>query len=300
MHLVGGITAAATSLIVDTVTGLPTPPFTLLLDPGVGTEEIVEVTAAGGTTLTVTRGVDGTSAQAHLNGAEVRHAYSARDFQDSRNHEANLTTAHGVTGAVVGTTNVQALTNKTLDGSLNTFTNVPSAGVVGLDAHKAATAAHGVTGAVVGTTDAQALSNKTINGATNTFTNVPKTALPADVDYAATAQTLTNKSIDGAANTLTSIPYASLTGVPAGIQQTQSGYTAFTTDGTGNATIAYPTAFTSGAVVVAAPTTGAGGFASVDITAHTLTNFTVICHSGTGAVMATSNLSISWIAAGVY
>jgi hypothetical protein len=43
----------------------------------------------------------------------VRHAYSARDFQDSRNHEANLATAHGVTGAVVGTTNTQALTNKT-------------------------------------------------------------------------------------------------------------------------------------------------------------------------------------------
>jgi len=109
-------------LIVDTVTGLPTAPFTLLLDPGVATEEIVEVTAAGGTTLTVTRGVDGTSAQAHLNGGEVRHAYSARDFQDSRNHEANTTTAHGVTGAVVGTTNAQALTNKTLSSATNTFT----------------------------------------------------------------------------------------------------------------------------------------------------------------------------------
>jgi microcystin-dependent protein/uncharacterized metal-binding protein len=113
MHLVGGITGAAASLIVDTVTGLPSVPFTLMLDPGVGSEEIVEVTAAGGTTLTVTRGVDGTSAQSHTNGAEVRHAYSARDFQDSRNHEANLTTAHGVTGAVVGATNVQSLTNKT-------------------------------------------------------------------------------------------------------------------------------------------------------------------------------------------
>jgi len=78
--LFGGITGAAASLIVDVTTGLPTVPFTLLLDPGQGIEEVVTVTAAGGTTLTVTRGVDGTSAQAHTNGAEVRHAYSARDF----------------------------------------------------------------------------------------------------------------------------------------------------------------------------------------------------------------------------
>jgi len=127
MRLAGDITAAAASLIVDTVMGLPTVPFTLMLDPGANTEEIITVTAAGGTTLTVTRGVDGTSAQAHLNGGEVRHAYSARDFQDSRNHEANTTTAHGVTGAVVGTTNVQALTNKTVDGATNTFSNIPSA-----------------------------------------------------------------------------------------------------------------------------------------------------------------------------
>jgi hypothetical protein len=162
MHLVGGITAAASSLIVDTVTGLPTAPFTLLLDPGTGTEEVVLVTAAGGTTLTVTRGVGGTSAQSHLNGAEVLHAYYGQDFQDSRDHEANTTTAHGVTGVVVGTTSVQALTNKTVDGALNTLTNVPKVALPTDVAYLAT---------------AQTLTNKTIDGATNTFTNVPTTAL---------------------------------------------------------------------------------------------------------------------------
>jgi len=151
MHLVGGITGAAASLIVDTVTGLPTGPFTLMLDPGVATEEIVEVTAAGGTTLTVTRGVDGTSAQAHTNGAEVRHAYSARDFQDSRNHEANTTTAHGVTGAIVGTTNVQTLTNKTLTAP--TLSGTTTAGPIN------ATAVAGTTGTFTGALSASNFQN---------------------------------------------------------------------------------------------------------------------------------------------
>jgi microcystin-dependent protein len=148
MHLVGAITGAAASLIVDVTTGLPTVPFTLLLDPGLGVEEVVTVTAVGGTTLTVTRGVGGTSAQAHYNGAEVRHAYYGADFQDSRDHEANTTTAHGgvlqnatdhiantttahgVTGAVVGTTNTQTLTNKTIDAATNTITHVNPAGTI--------------------------------------------------------------------------------------------------------------------------------------------------------------------------
>lgn len=122
MSLVGGVTGAAPSLVLDAVTGLPgSTPFTLLLDPGLITEEVVEVTAVGGTTMTVTRGVDGTSAQDHGANAEVRHAYSARDFQDSRDHEANTTTAHGVTGAAVGTTNAQTLTNKTITNAANTI-----------------------------------------------------------------------------------------------------------------------------------------------------------------------------------
>lgn len=96
MRLVGGISAAATSLIVDTTTGLPAVPFTLMLEPGATVEEIVTVTAVGGTTLTATRGVGGTSAQIHLNGVEIRHAYYGQDFQDSRNHEANAA-IHGTT-----------------------------------------------------------------------------------------------------------------------------------------------------------------------------------------------------------
>jgi hypothetical protein len=111
---------------------------------------------------------------------------------------ANLTEAHGATGAVVGTTNTQTLTNKTLtspkinedvvmsatatelnilDGAilstteLNYVDGVTSAIQTQLDAkaldsdlttHTGATEAHGATGAVVGTTNSQTLTNKTL------------------------------------------------------------------------------------------------------------------------------------------
>jgi hypothetical protein len=44
----------------------------------------------------------------------VRHVSSARDFTESRTHEASTTGVHGVTGTFVDTSSVQTLTNKTL------------------------------------------------------------------------------------------------------------------------------------------------------------------------------------------
>lgn len=41
------------------------------------------------------------------------------------------TAAHGATGAVVGTTNTQTLTNKTISGSANTITNIPNTALTG-------------------------------------------------------------------------------------------------------------------------------------------------------------------------
>lgn len=132
--LAGSISSGATTVTVGAVTGFPGAfPYVLALDYGSAAEELVTVTAVAGLNLTVTRGFGGTSAQSHSLGAVVRHVYNATDATDFRTHEAATASVHGVTGALVGATQTQTLTNKTLTsptingGALSgTFTGSPT------------------------------------------------------------------------------------------------------------------------------------------------------------------------------
>lgn len=88
--LSGSILAGATTIAVVAVTGFPvTRPYTLILDQDTVNEEVVTVTASSGTTLTVTRGVDGTSGVVHAAGSTVNHGVSARDFDEPNVHVNN-------------------------------------------------------------------------------------------------------------------------------------------------------------------------------------------------------------------
>lgn len=125
--LTGGIGPSNTTINVASTAGFPgSLPYTLALDYGASNEELVEVTAVGGLSLTVTRAIDSTAASTHNIGAVVRHVSSARDFTDSRTHEAASTNVHGLSGgaAVVGTTSSQTLTNKTLTRATGSLLNI--------------------------------------------------------------------------------------------------------------------------------------------------------------------------------
>jgi len=134
--LVNSISSAATgdtttSVSVVSVSGFPTVPYTLILGPDTNKEEVVTVTAASSTTLTITRGQDGTQAVSHTAGTSVRHGVSGRDFKEEQTHiaargydtdsgilsNAGQTHVHGLVsgdGSIVGSDQLVTLTRKTL------------------------------------------------------------------------------------------------------------------------------------------------------------------------------------------
>lgn len=110
------ISDSATTIPVESVSGLPSVPFTGILEPGTAQEELVEVTAVVGNNLTATRGIDGTPAQPHAISAVFVHGVSARDFREPMEHIDDTTSVHGIanTASLVTLTGSQTLTNKTL------------------------------------------------------------------------------------------------------------------------------------------------------------------------------------------
>ena len=146
-------------LVVSTIPSGAT--FTVVIDPDTSLEEIVEVVNwSSGNTLTINRGIDGSSDIGHSAGAVVRHMAIGRDHREANEHIENVTTAHGLTIAdVVTKTATQVLTNKDLSSATNTLST-----------------------AVVTLTGTQTLTNKTLTSP-KINENVAVTATATELNY---------------------------------------------------------------------------------------------------------------------
>jgi hypothetical protein len=132
----GGTTGDLT-IICDDLSGWPlvTNPIFIIVNRTKATEEKMLVSARTGNILTVSqRAADGTSISAHDIGEPIEHVFTATDADEANEHVNTTTGAHGYPPIVdvVTLEGTQTLTNKTMDGDLNTFTDIPQAAVTSL------------------------------------------------------------------------------------------------------------------------------------------------------------------------
>ena len=135
--LTGSLTSSGTTATVVSGTALlggttisAGETFTVVIDPDTALEEIVDVTAVSTNTLTITRGIDGSTGQAHSAGAVVRHMAIGRDYREANQHIENTTTAHGITLAnLVKTTDTGTVSTAMLASNAVTTAKITDANV---------------------------------------------------------------------------------------------------------------------------------------------------------------------------
>ncbi len=305
--LTSAVTAGASSLVVQSGTALlggqsipAGTTFTIVIDPDTAIEEIVDATAVSTNTFSITRAIDGSSAQAHSAGAVVRHMAIGRDYREANTHIEASTGVHGISNAssVVGTTDTQTLTNKTLTSPTITNPSISGAGVDASIVFEGATAdayettltvvdptqdntitLPNTTGTVVIATAVQTLTNKTLTSPTisgspvitglssagmTTSSATPKDYVDSILGSATAASTSAASAATSATSAATSATSAAASALAAATSATASASsaTAAATSATSAAASATAAA-TSATSAAASATTAANSVATI-------------------------------------
>jgi len=252
------IDAVSASIQLATASGLPSQyPFTLILEKDTANEEIINVTGLVGTNYTITRGQDGSTAKAHNIGAIVEHGVSARDFTESRAHEV-ASSAHNVTGDIVGTNGTQTLAGKTLTSPTINTPTIAGATISGAFTSTATITGGTYSSATLGS-NLSAGGFKITNLGTPTLASdaVRKDFADAQVAAAATSATSASNSATAAATSATSAANSATASANSASAAATSASSAAT-----SASSAATSASTMLASVTAAATSAASALAS--------------------------------------
>jgi hypothetical protein len=318
--LTSAVTAGASTIVVQSGTALlggqsipAGTTFTIVVDPDTALEEILDATAVSTNTFTVTRAIDGSSAQAHSAGAVVRHMAIGRDYREANTHIEASTGVHGISNSssVVGTIDTQTLTNKTLTAPTITNPNISGAGVDASIVFEGATpdafettltvvdptqdntiTLPNTTGTVVIANAAQTLTNKTMGDALNAggfkITNLATPTLASDAvrkDFAdaqvAAAATSAASASTSAASAATSASSALTSANSASASQTAA------------ATSAASAATSAASAATSASTMAASVTAAASSATQAATSATSAASSATAAATSASSASTS-------
>ena len=198
------ITVVSATSVLGGITIAAGETFTIVIDPDTALEEIVDIYSASGNpvsgnNLTIARNIDGSVAQSHSAGAEVRHMAIGRDYREANTHIDGTLAAHAAT------TSAQlrgVISDETGTGSLvfATSPTIASPTITGTGAI-AGTFTGNLTGNVTGNVSGSSGST-TGNAATATALATGRTiSLAGDV-------TGTSASFDGTANASITVAYA--------------------------------------------------------------------------------------------
>jgi microcystin-dependent protein len=118
---VGGTTSGATTIALVSTSGLDTDTaITLVLDPGLATEEVITGVVSGSNIINCVRGKEGTTAQAHTAGAAVAMYFTEThwdDLIDGVLAEHNQNGTHGAITATSITATTASVTNLNVGGA---------------------------------------------------------------------------------------------------------------------------------------------------------------------------------------